>query len=83
MYNERIPVKTGSLSLSGEAVGVEAEGLEVTVYAKSADVLIKTDKNVSDDDAFILASGTCVTLGGHFFLKAEEPDVRLLYWKRL
>ena len=76
-------MKTAAITLAGKAVKVDTAGLEATVFAKGADVLIKANESVSDADAFVLASGTSVRLCGTFFVKAEEADVRLLFCKLL
>ena len=83
MYYERIPVKTAAVTLAGKAVKVDTSGLEATVFAKKSDVFIKANESVSDAQAFVLAAGSSVSLGGTFFLKAEEADVRLLFCKLL
>lgn len=84
MITERIPVKTKGLTLSASSpVTVDAEGLEVTVCASDADVFLKADAGTSDADAYILKSGSSITLSGRFVLKGTSANVRLLYCKLL
>ena len=72
-----------AVTLAGKAVKVDTAGLEATVFAKKSDVFIKANESVPDAQAFVLAAGSSVSLGGTFFLKAEEADVRLLFCKLL
>lgn len=84
MITERIPVKTKGLAVSSTPVTVDAEGLEVTVYASDADVLLKADAGTTDANAYILKNGGSITLSGRFVLKAASAaNVRLLYCKLL
>ena len=57
-YCERIPVKTKKINLSGENVKIDCEGLEVTVYAESGDVYLKSTQVTPDEEAFIIKSGS-------------------------
>lgn len=82
-FCERIPVKTKAVSLSGGAVAVDAEGLEVTVYAKDTDVYLKTAAAVSDAEAFVIPQGSLLTLDGGFVLSAASGEARLLYCRLL
>ena len=80
---ERIPVKTKVLALTGAGTEVDCEGLEVTVYADGGDVCLKTVKSVSDSDAFVIANGSCLTLGGRFVLSGTSGKARLLFCRLL
>ncbi len=83
MYNERIPMKTAAITLSGSSVLVDAEGLEVTLFADGGDVLIKKHTTDADSDAFKLPDGSRITLGGDFVIGGTGATARLLYCKTL
>lgn len=80
-YCERIPVKTRKVSLSGTAEKIDCEGLEVTVFADGGDIYVKANSETPDDNAYILKSGTSITLCGQFVLSANNVSARLLYCK--
>ena len=78
-YFERFPVRTESKALTGEMTEINCRGLEATLFADGADVLIKADKAASDSDAFILKNGESIALNGRFFVKSDSGSVRILY----
>lgn len=80
-YCERIPVKTKKITLSGENVKIDCEGLEVTVYAESGDIYLKSTQVTPDEEAFIIKSGSAITLCGSFILSSAQAVARLLYCK--
>ena len=78
-YCEKIPVKTKGYALNGEDVFIDTAGLEAHLYADGADVYIKANNGVSDEDAFILKNGAYLTLNGSFYIGGENAVVRILY----
>ena len=56
-YCEKIPVKTKGYALNGNDVFIDTAGLEATLYADGADVYIKANSEVTNEDAFILKDG--------------------------
>ena len=80
-YCERIPVKTKKITLSGEDVKIDCEGLEVSVYADGPDIYLKSTVDTSTEDAYIIKSGNSITLCGSFVLNATQANARLLYCK--
>ncbi len=80
-YCERIPVKTKKITLSGEDVKIDCEGLEVSVYADGADVYLKSSAETADEDAYLIKSGNSITLCGSFVVSGTNAKARLLYCK--
>lgn len=78
-YCERIPAKTENISLNGENVKIDTEGLEATVSAADGTVYIKAAAECADENAFALEKGERITLNGCFYLSGNGAAASVLY----
>lgn len=78
-YFERMPVRTESYSLTSEPVELDTMGLEAIIYANGGDVLVKASERTSDDEAFIIKSGSTICLNGCFYISGNQVNARVLY----
>ncbi len=85
MCKSMIPKKTLGLELaSGDISVIDTNCLDCTMSVYTGEVYVKTEKDTSDNEAFIVKAGQELCFCGKVFVKAKtSSNVRAIMFDRL